>query len=147
MTCEACRANEEAARVVADFKTGGEPGTVTYWGAALAETIRALRSGCKCETVSVLDDVDNLRRALRFYANGWHFSLSEPGAWDTVSGEPQNYYCDEHGTATVEDGSIAKMALRGELIEFKEEGGVQTTQPPDIVGEVTISASQEGAKR
>ena len=34
---------------------------------------------------------------------------------DTVSGEPQNWWCDEAGTATVEDGSIAAMVLRGEL--------------------------------
>ena len=57
---------------------------------------------------------DELLKALRFYANGDHFNLSDENAWDTVSGEPQNFYCDEAGTATVEDGTIAKMALRGE---------------------------------
>lgn len=53
-----------------------------------------------------------LERALKFYADGQHFDKSgAPDAWDTVSGEPPNYWCDEAGTATVEDGSIAKLAL------------------------------------
>lgn len=51
--------------------------------------------------------------ALRFYANGHHFNLADRNAWDTVSGEPQNFWCDEAGTATVEDGSIAKAVLQG----------------------------------
>jgi len=51
--------------------------------------------------------------ALRFYANGSHFCLADKTAWDTVSGEPQNFWCDEAGTATVEDGSIAKAVLQG----------------------------------
>jgi hypothetical protein len=49
--------------------------------------------------------------ALRFYAESDHFMLADPDAWDTVSGEPQNFLCDEAGTATVEDGSVAKAAL------------------------------------
>lgn len=57
----------------------------------------------------------NLRAALKWYADGMHFDKASPDAWDTVSGEPQNWWCDEAGTATVEDGSIAAMTLRGEL--------------------------------
>ena len=53
--------------------------------------------------------------ALQWYADGLHFDKASPDAWDTVSGEPQNWWCDEAGTATVEDGSIAAMVLRGEL--------------------------------
>ncbi len=49
--------------------------------------------------------------ALKFYADGHHFALADADAWDTVSGEPQNFQCDEAGTATVEDGTLAKMAL------------------------------------
>lgn len=49
--------------------------------------------------------------ALRFYANQEHFMMHQPDAWDTVSGEPPNFYEDESNTATVEDGSVAKMAL------------------------------------
>ena len=53
--------------------------------------------------------------ALQWYADGLHFDKASPDAWDTVSGEPQNWWCDEAGTATIEDGSIAAMTLRGEL--------------------------------
>ena len=59
--------------------------------------------------------VADLRAALQWYADGMHFHKASPDAWDTVSGEPQNWWCDEAGTATVEDGSIAAMTLRGEL--------------------------------
>ena len=61
------------------------------------------------------DEIANLRAALQWYADGLHFDKASPDAWDTVSGEPQNWWCDEAGTATVEDGSIAAMTLRGEL--------------------------------
>ena len=61
------------------------------------------------------DEIENLRAALQWYADGLHFDKASPDAWDTVSGEPQNWWCDEAGTATVEDGSIAAMTLRGEL--------------------------------
>jgi hypothetical protein len=54
-----------------------------------------------------------LEDALQFYANGEHFVIIEHTAWDTVSGEPSNFYEDDAGTATVEDGSLAKMALAG----------------------------------
>jgi len=57
----------------------------------------------------------DLLAALQWYADGLHFDKASPDAWDTVSGEPQNWWCDEAGTATVEDGSIAAMTLRGEL--------------------------------
>lgn len=52
-----------------------------------------------------------LRDALWFYADHSHFILHNEDAWDTVSGEPQNFYEDERNTATVEDGTIAKNAL------------------------------------
>jgi len=55
--------------------------------------------------------VEALREALRFYAQREHFALSDANAWDTVSGEPQNYWCDDAGTATVEDGATARAAL------------------------------------
>jgi hypothetical protein len=59
--------------------------------------------------------VTDLLAALQFYAAREHFILSDDNAWDTVSCEPQNWWCDEAGTATVEDGSLAAMTLRGEL--------------------------------
>ena len=57
----------------------------------------------------------DLIAALEFYAHREHMVLSEQDAWDTVSGEPQNWWCDEAGTATIEDGTIAKITLAGEL--------------------------------
>ena len=71
----------------------------------------------------------DLVAALQWYADGLHFDKASPDAWDTVSGEPQNWWCDEAGTATVEDGSIAAMTLRGELtaaqIQALDEGDDQ----------------------
>jgi hypothetical protein len=55
--------------------------------------------------------LNHAREALRFYAEQEHFHMHEPDVWDTVSGEPQNFYEDESHTATVEDGSVAKHAL------------------------------------
>lgn len=61
-----------------------------------------------------------LREALTFYAEGNHFIRDD--AWDTVSGEPTNFWCDEAGTATVEDGSIAKLAI-SQSTALSEAGG------------------------
>ena len=56
---------------------------------------------------------DAMAKALTFYATQEHFILSDDTMWDTVSGEPPNWWCDEAGTATVEDGSIARLVLAG----------------------------------
>jgi hypothetical protein len=73
------------------------------------------------------DENFRLREALSFYADGNHFLISGKDSWDTVSGEPQNYWCDEAGTATVEDGSVAKAALAsgpsGVAANSQERGG------------------------
>lgn len=68
------------------------------------------------------------REALEFYAQGRHFGLSDESAWDTVSGEPQNFWCDEAGTATIEDGSIAKLALSGHAIRFEDEDTIAPSE-------------------
>ena len=60
-------------------------------------------------------EVASLRAALHWYADGRHFDKGDPCAWDTVSGEPQNWWCDEAGTAMVEDGSLAGMVLAGKI--------------------------------
>lgn len=62
-----------------------------------------------------------LRAALAFYAEGHHFERHNALAWDTVSGEPQNLWEDEQNTATVEDGSIAMAALRGQHYVDKKD--------------------------
>ena len=51
------------------------------------------------------------RAALKFYADKEHFDILDTDVWDTVSGEPQNYWYDEASTAVVEDGAIARAAL------------------------------------
>ncbi|RUR69033.1 hypothetical protein EJP67_18405 [Variovorax guangxiensis] len=64
------------------------------------------------EKTAVLHDENrNLREALQFYADGNHFTMHDANEWDTVSGEPANFYEDSSNTATVEDGSVAKLAL------------------------------------
>jgi len=65
-----------------------------------------------------------LIKALEYYANGNHLLLADPDAWDTCSGEPLNFLHDDAGTASVEDGSIARVALEAlELapMDAKEE--------------------------
>lgn len=56
-------------------------------------------------------DAAALVEALELYAQGNHLLLADPDAWDTCSGEPMNFLHDESGTASVEDGSIAKATL------------------------------------
>lgn len=52
-----------------------------------------------------------VRAALEFYASGNHFVRADADAWETVSGEPPNFWEDEASTATIEDGTIARSAL------------------------------------
>ena len=62
--------------------------------------------------------LDAMKAALKFYAEGEHFVLSNEDAWDTVSGEPLNFLHHDDGFGEsegfVEDGSIARAALQGE---------------------------------
>lgn len=95
------------------------------------------------EREALAAEIIRLRQALRFYAHKEHFDVSgDPDAWDTVSGEPPNFWCDEAGTATIEDGTIAKMALRGGQVDWDGE------PPEPIEGEsatiAALSAQQAG---
>lgn len=65
--------------------------------------------------------VKQLAKGLQFYAEGHHFVKGKESAWDTVSGEPTNFWCDEVSESTVEDGSIAKLVLSGAEINWEEE--------------------------
>ena len=60
-------------------------------------------------------EIADLRAALKWYADGEHFARTDPDAWDTVSGEPQNWWCDDAGAGMVEDGTLAGKVLAGEL--------------------------------
>ncbi len=59
--------------------------------------------------------LEQATKALKFYADGDHLLLADPDSWDTCSGEPQNFLRDEAGTASVEDGSVAKATLEALL--------------------------------
>lgn len=77
--------------------------------------------------------------ALRYYAHGKHFDKSgDEHSWDTVSGEPQNFWCDEAGTATVEDGSIAALALRGTPLTVGRINGADHNASPLLYDEPPI---------
>jgi hypothetical protein len=67
------------------------------------------------EAEAAADEIANLRLALKWYADGEHFAKTDSNAWDTVSGEPQNWWCDEAGAGMVEDGTLAAKVLAGEL--------------------------------
>ena len=62
-------------------------------------------------------DLERLREALEFYARGDHFTIHVENSWvrsmDVETEEPQDEWIDEAGTATVEDGAIARAALKG----------------------------------
>lgn len=60
--------------------------------------------------------------ALQFYADKSHFTVHDEGVWDTVSGEPQNFWEDDANSATVEDGSIARLALEAARAGSAPEG-------------------------
>lgn len=70
-----------------------------------------------------------LRDALQFYSDKRHFGISDESAWDTVSGEPQNFWCDEAGTATIEDGTVAAMALAGTPLRDDEPAAQEQAAP------------------
>lgn len=84
----------------------------------LKQSTQAAASGLEPDQAA---QTRRLRNALQFYADGHHFTRHDPHAWDTVSGEPANFYEDDAATATVEDGSVAKAALDG--IDLPDEGG------------------------
>lgn len=67
------------------------------------------------QRLALVAERDSLRAALKWYAQGNHFAMAVQDAWDTVSGEPQNWWSDEAGTAMVEDGTMARLVLEGKM--------------------------------
>lgn len=118
----------------------------------VSDTERALQAqlAAKDETIAVLEASNRIRgdelarlrsveppgwrEALQFYADRSHFVIADADAWDTVSGEPSNFWCDD-GTATVEDGTVAKMALAGTPLSDEDDG---EAAPPAQPAEPTI---------
>jgi|GEM_PF-1804648 len=87
-------------------------------GEALELGVRALES-----KIAPQPEQSGLVTALEYYANGDHLLLANPDEWDTCSGEPANFLHDEAGTASVEDGSIAKVALEAYRTALSAQGG------------------------
>lgn len=77
----------------------------------VARLVYCAVKAAKQENADLRDRVAQLEEALAFYAGRKHFNVADEDAWDTVSDEPPNFWCDEAGTATVEDGSVAKHYL------------------------------------
>ena len=55
---------------------------------------------------------DVLEQALKFYADRDHYSVDDGLNWDSCSGEPYNILWHEDQPWFIEDGSIAKAALK-----------------------------------
>ena len=107
-----------------------EPGEFEFMRDALISAFSIFTPDVKlaqqpAPSAAAATEVESLRKALQFYADKDHFNIADEGAWDTVSGEPQNYWCDEEGTATVEDGTIARLALAGHQIKFEADASPQ----------------------
>lgn len=92
----------------------------------LIQAIRDLERANRQLQAEQPTQIKELRKALQFYADGHHFVMHDETSWDTVSGEPVNFYEDDAGTATVENGSIAKLALAGHPIKFEDEDAKAT---------------------
>ena len=79
-------------------------------------------------------------QALRFYANGDHFHIDgDCQEFDTVSGEPDNWQMSQKDDdcSMLEDGTIAKKALTGELVWVE---GDDDDAPAPVAGEIFTSA-------
>ncbi len=76
---------------------------------------------------------ERLRVALRFYAHGQHFNTDDAEEFDTVSGEPSNWLCSgrEDSSTMIEDGEVARGALRGEPANWMDGDDDTTPQPID----------------
>lgn len=76
-------------------------------------------------------EITRLRTALRFYARGEHFQ-AEDGAFDSVSGEPENWLRStrDDDTTMIENGKVACSALRAIDVTWID-GDDFTPQPID----------------
>lgn len=82
-------------------------------------------------------------QALRFYANGDHLIIDEQQDFDTCSGEPQNWLMSQKDddTTMLEDGTIARVALLGGGLDWKD--GDEDTQSKPIPGEAYTAAMRQ----
>lgn len=114
----------------------------------VAESEAAVPTSAAVPVEVVQAENERLRVALRFYARGEHYVTDESEDFDTCSGEPQNWLFSglEDSTTSIETGSIARAALRGEPIVWDSDGEDDTPQP--IEGErATLQAAEPAAKK
>jgi len=83
--------------------TGNSPSANKKYGKARA----ALHGSRKSSN----NQIDRLKVALKFYAEREHYHF-ESGNWDTVSGEPSNILWNGDEPDFIEDGSVARAALK-----------------------------------
>jgi hypothetical protein len=78
--------------------------------------------------------------ALRFYARGEHYIPDDAEEFDTVSGEPPNWLMSgrEDSQTMVENGQIARAALRGVAVNWID--GDEDVTPQPIDGEAIAAA-------
>lgn len=100
----------ELARLTAELATA-KADRNTYDSAHKTEAANVLRLTAEVGRLRANDA--RYRAGLKYYADMNHAVFNDENAWDTVSGEPANFWCDEAGTATVEDGTVAKLILQG----------------------------------
>ena len=96
----------------------------------MASDIKPATSVPAADTVRV---PEVLLTALRFYARGEHYMVDEDD-FDSVSGEPPNWQCHHEDTTMFEDGTVARLALRGIAGNWVDGGEDDTPAPID--GEV-----------
>ncbi|MBA5706197.1 hypothetical protein DT037_03800 [Pseudomonas fulva] len=90
-------------------------GTAFWWTEEEAER-DAAETGLPIVGLGLITDaaeVEQLRAALKFYADRDRFAEDIGTDWDSVSGEPANILWHEHEAWFLEDGSIARAALSG----------------------------------
>lgn len=89
----------------------------TFWAESAAELDKRLADAERRNAA--------LSTALKFYSDCDHLLLADPDEWDTCSGEPVNWLHDSAGTASVEDGSVARAALNKFLQDELAKVGVK----------------------
>ncbi|WP_189635949.1 hypothetical protein [Pseudomonas chlororaphis] len=75
------------------------------------DRVDAERDALQAALIAKDQRVDDLEAALKFYADREHYHF-ESGNWDTVSGEPLNILWCGYDPDFIEDGTVARVALK-----------------------------------
>lgn len=76
------------------------------------DRVTAERDALQQRLTAADERADVLESALKFYADGDHYSVDDGLNWDSCSGEPANILWHEDQPWFIEDGSVAKAALK-----------------------------------